>query len=165
MIRHSELNGFTRVAMLGRIGVRSRGDVFDAMYRSVKMYWLTNSGSTSVPFSPLRRKETPLNMPSPSNQCASRPNSSFVTGLPPLRTYCPPSSSFGISPVYMQGVRGCMRWTGAKLPDRYLDREIRLAGRTDSKARERTDAYGHFVSSRLWPQTSLPGCCLDVKKL
>jgi hypothetical protein len=59
-------------------------------------------------------------MPSPSNQCASRPKSELVTGLPPLRTYMPPSSSSGIRPVHETGVGGHVVVMGAKLPARYL---------------------------------------------
>jgi len=109
--------GLTSIAMLGRIGSRSKGVVRVEIYTSVKIYWFTNSGCIRS-FSALR-KTTPLSMPSPSNQWASLPKSSFVTGFPPLRTYSPPASSSGIEPVYEHAVRGTIRWIGAKLPCRY----------------------------------------------
>lgn len=64
-------------------------------------------------------KETPLSIPSPSNQWASRPRSALVTGLPPFLIYSPLASSSGIDPVKMQLVSGRTRWMGAKFPWRY----------------------------------------------
>ena len=77
-----------------------------------------------MPFSPVLLNSTPLSMPSPSNQCASRCRSSLTRGLPPLRTYSPPASSRGISPSYSQGVRPNVELIGAKLPARYLSRVV-----------------------------------------
>ena len=98
-IVRSELNGFTRVAILGRMGVLRKGDVLVEMYTSVRTYWFTNSGWIWSCLLPLLVKDTPLSIPSPSNQWASRPRSSLVTGFPPFRTYSPPASSCGIVPV------------------------------------------------------------------
>ena len=103
MLKREEA-GLTRVAMEGRMGVFKVEVVREEMYRSVRTYWLTNEGRM-LPSGP-SAKETPLSMPSPSNQWASRPRFSFVTGLPPLRTYSPPKSSFGRVPVYEHGVKG-----------------------------------------------------------
>lgn len=117
IMRNKEEAGLTRVAMLGRIGSRSVGVVIVERYASVRMYWFTNSGCMEQSF--CLRNATPLSIPSPSNQCASLPRSSFVTGFPPLRTYSPPASSSGIDPVYEQGISGCTRFIGAKFPWRY----------------------------------------------
>lgn len=89
--------GLTSVAILGNIGSRSCGVVTVERYASVKRYWLTNSGCKDP--AAFLLNATPLSIPSPSNQCASLPRSSFVTGFPPLRTYSPPANSCGILPV------------------------------------------------------------------
>jgi hypothetical protein len=112
--------GLTSVAMLGRIGVRSVGFSTAVRYTSVRMNWFTKLTMGFVGSVRERLNHTPESMPSPSNQCASRPKSELVTGLPPLRTYMPPSSSSGIRPVHETGVGGHVVVMGAKLPARYL---------------------------------------------
>jgi hypothetical protein len=113
-------SGLHSVAMLGRMGVRrlecSRLD----KYTSVRMYWLTKFGVTRAGSVEERSNQTPVSMPSPSNQWASRPRSELVAGFPPFLTYMPPSSSVGTSPVHVTGVGDHVFVTGAKLPARYL---------------------------------------------
>jgi len=104
MIVSRDEAGLTNVVILGRIGRRREEVVTVEMYASVRMNWFTNWGCI-WPLSVLRNA-TPLNMPSPSNQCASLPRSSLVTGFPPFRTYSPPARSCGIEPLYEQAVRG-----------------------------------------------------------
>jgi hypothetical protein len=96
-------SGLTRVVMLGIIADFT-DVVFLDRYKSVKIYWFTNSGTT-LPSGDIFRNATPESIPSPSNQWASLPRSSWLTGLPPLRTYWPPVSSGGMRPLYVHGVR------------------------------------------------------------
>lgn len=96
MTLYRDESGLTSAAILGKRGVRKRRDAMVDKKMSVKTYWLTNSGWTP---SVVLVNVTPLSIPSPSNQCASRPRSSFETGFPPFRTYSPPTSSSGIVPV------------------------------------------------------------------
>lgn len=46
-----------------------------------------------------------------------------MTGLPPLRTYCPPPRSRGTEPEYVHGVSEVVFLIGAKFPDRYLQQK------------------------------------------
>lgn len=111
-------NGFIRVEMLNMMGDRSAGFSKLERHKSVNMYWFTKCGIVSCGLLGDRWKSTPASIPSPSNQCASRPRSSFVTGFAPFLTYSPPKSSRGMVPVYVHGVGACVFDTGAKFPVR-----------------------------------------------
>ena len=120
-IHISRAAGLTSVAMLGNIGVWSVLFSKLEMATSVKMNWLTKCGMDwSDAGEADESNHTPVSIPSPSNQCAERPRSVLVMGLPPLRTYMPPWSSSGILPEYWTGTGDVVFVTGAKLPARYL---------------------------------------------
>lgn len=121
------------------------------------MYWLTKLGvMVSVSWS--LENSTPDSIPSPSNQCASRPRSWLETGFPPLRTYWPPVSSSGIVPMCEHGVNALVCCIGAKFPVRYLgyksDESFNLLW---------IDHLRVFLSSFPLPSTHrhIYNCCLE----